>query len=264
MKYNPREDFTADSSIGFSPVSAPRLSEPANKHEASQNKASQKETNQNQSLQDNRGAEKSAERLDLNVLTEIKLTGDFAVKTAPIMEPASLEPAPLETTSHELPPLELTGAPFAVFSALVVALAEQSHLPPEQRAVEYNRLKCLSGMDQTRSFPKHIQELVAKGAVLCLGPHCERLVTLRMDPARVVAVKRYARQTSQHSRPLVSSAVKIRKCLSCRKEFESHWAGERVCSPCKEGPDWGEHDGPFTPIGDSDGAGLSDLMTGLI
>ncbi|WP_020591446.1 hypothetical protein [Kiloniella laminariae] len=252
MKYNPREDFTADPAVGLSPIwtghkrpdnlTPERLApkSPAPKSPAPKSPA--KAAAAADLASPAKGQQDNAVFLQL---TDNELTAKKDAFSAPDR-------------------LELTPAPFAVFSALVTALAAQSHLPPDQRALDYNRLKSLSGMDATRSFPKHIQELVAKGVILCLGPHRERIVTLRMDPSRVLAVKRYARQTSQHSKPQVSSSVKIRKCLNCRKEFESHWAGERVCSPCKEGPDWGEHDSPFTPIGDSDGAGLSDLMTGLI
>ncbi|NIA72295.1 winged helix-turn-helix transcriptional regulator [Pelagibius litoralis] len=32
--------------------------------------------------------------------------------------------------------------------------------------------------------------------------------------------------------------AKLRACLMCRAEFESTWAGERVCKPCKFTADW--------------------------
>jgi len=31
---------------------------------------------------------------------------------------------------------------------------------------------------------------------------------------------------------------KTRKCLSCLEEFESEWAGERVCKKCKATNMW--------------------------
>ena len=31
---------------------------------------------------------------------------------------------------------------------------------------------------------------------------------------------------------------KTRKCLVCRVEFLSEWAGERVCPKCKSRADW--------------------------
>ena len=32
--------------------------------------------------------------------------------------------------------------------------------------------------------------------------------------------------------------VKMRPCLKCRKPFESSWAGERICQPCKSSQIW--------------------------
>jgi hypothetical protein len=40
-------------------------------------------------------------------------------------------------------------------------------------------------------------------------------------------------------RPHIS---KTRKCLMCRQPFSSAWAGERVCSNCKQTQAWS--DGP--------------------
>jgi hypothetical protein len=31
---------------------------------------------------------------------------------------------------------------------------------------------------------------------------------------------------------------KIRKCLRCATEFESAWAGERICKRCKSSNSW--------------------------
>jgi hypothetical protein len=31
---------------------------------------------------------------------------------------------------------------------------------------------------------------------------------------------------------------KTRRCLKCRKDFVSAWAGERVCPKCKHSADW--------------------------
>ena len=28
--------------------------------------------------------------------------------------------------------------------------------------------------------------------------------------------------------------AKLRRCLKCREEFESSWAGERICGTCKK------------------------------
>ena len=34
--------------------------------------------------------------------------------------------------------------------------------------------------------------------------------------------------------------AKPRKCLMCRKEFTSAWAGERVCKDCKQTAAWND------------------------
>ena len=150
--------------------------------------------------------------------------------------------------------IQLTPAPFTVFKALSEARGQE---------MAYKKLRVISGMADTNSFPKHIQELVAKGVIQCLGPHCDRYVILKVDPASVEQVQRYARKSSQHSRPDSSTNAKKRKCLSCREEFLSEWAGMRICHECKTTPAWQDPDNPYTPEGDTDGSGLSDLTTGL-
>ena len=32
--------------------------------------------------------------------------------------------------------------------------------------------------------------------------------------------------------------AKIRRCLKCRNEFPSEWAGERICARCKNKNEW--------------------------
>jgi hypothetical protein len=32
--------------------------------------------------------------------------------------------------------------------------------------------------------------------------------------------------------------VKVRRCLMCGDEFESSWAGERVCKRCRSSHNW--------------------------
>lgn len=154
--------------------------------------------------------------------------------------------------------IQLTPTPYAVFKALADAPGQE--LP-------YTELKTNSGMAKVNSFPKHIQELVAKGVIQCLGPHRDRYVILKVDPIRVERVKRYARKTSQHSRPDSQggnqSTAKERKCLSCQKTFKSEWVGMRICGDCKLTPAWQDPDNPYTPEGDTDGSGLSELTTGL-
>ncbi len=33
---------------------------------------------------------------------------------------------------------------------------------------------------------------------------------------------------------------KSRKCLMCRKDFTSSWAGERICKDCKQTAAWND------------------------
>lgn len=45
---------------------------------------------------------------------------------------------------------------------------------------------------------------------------------------------------SEHPEPKTEAdtALKPRQCLMCRQEFESEWAGERVCKRCKATASW--------------------------
>jgi hypothetical protein len=36
----------------------------------------------------------------------------------------------------------------------------------------------------------------------------------------------------------VSGVSKFRKCLTCREDFQSEWAGQRVCTKCKKKAKW--------------------------
>jgi len=38
--------------------------------------------------------------------------------------------------------------------------------------------------------------------------------------------------------PVQRSDPKVRLCLRCRDEFESAWAGERICGRCKSSTTW--------------------------
>ncbi|WP_417454704.1 hypothetical protein [Kiloniella sp.] len=194
------------------------------------------------------------------------LQPDFSIGFSPaqsggqikhLAEKPKPEGPPVEQVRSEAK-IQLTPTPFAVFKALADAPGQE--LP-------YTELKTNSGMAKVNSFPKHIQELVAKGVIQCLGPHRDRYVILKVDPIRVEKVNRYARKTSQHSRPDSQggsqSTAKERKCLSCQKTFKSEWVGMRICGDCKLTPAWQDPDNPYTPEGDTDGSGLSDLTTGL-
>lgn len=39
---------------------------------------------------------------------------------------------------------------------------------------------------------------------------------------------------------------KVRKCLRCETTFRSEWAGERICSHCKNSTAW-RNETPFRP-----------------
>ncbi len=184
------------------------------------------------------------------------LLPDFTIGFSPA-QARDLDQNPAERENSKAV-IQLTPTPYKVFRTLADAPGQE---------LAYGILKVQSGMEKVNSFPKHIQELVAKGVIQCLGPHRDRYVILRIDPARVVRVKRYARKTSQHSRPDNQSGsqsmAKERKCLSCQKTFKSEWIGMRICGDCKLTPAWQDPDNPYTPEGDTDGSGLSDLTTGL-
>ena len=153
-----------------------------------------------------------------------------------------------------MPKPQRTPPPYNVFAALVDAHGQK--LP-------YTELKNKSGMAKVNSFPNHIQELVAKGLIQCLGPHRDRYVVLKADPADVVDVQRHERKTSQHSKPL-SEAVKKRKCLSCQKTFKSEWVGMRICGDCKLTPAWQGADNPYIPECDTEETNVSGLSTGIL
>ena len=151
--------------------------------------------------------------------------------------------------------IQLTPTPYGVFKALSEARGQE---------LLYGELKIQSGMGEMNSFPNHIQELVAKGVIQCLGDHRVRYVILKVDPSLVERVQRYTRKTSKHSNPVSESLnQKKRECLSCHEKFMSDWPGERVCFDCKDTPAWRDSCNPYTPEGDTDGAGLSDLKRGL-
>ncbi|KKJ75427.1 hypothetical protein WH95_18470 [Kiloniella litopenaei] len=150
--------------------------------------------------------------------------------------------------------IQLTPTPYKVFAALVDAPGHE---------ISYTELKNKSGMADISSFPRHIQELVAKGLIQCLGNHRSRYVVLKANPADVVEVERYSRKTSQHSKPL-SEAVKKRKCLSCQKTFKSEWVGMRICGDCKLTPAWQGADNPYTPECDTEETNVSGLSTGIL
>lgn len=38
--------------------------------------------------------------------------------------------------------------------------------------------------------------------------------------------------------PLHTDDPKVRQCLRCQAEFESLWAGERICARCKGSTTW--------------------------
>ncbi|MBK1698956.1 hypothetical protein [Rhodovibrio salinarum] len=50
---------------------------------------------------------------------------------------------------------------------------------------------------------------------------------------------------------------KIRICLRCQTEFESAWAGERICKACKSTHAWRSGEGVRTVSNRSGGGGKS-------
>ena len=44
--------------------------------------------------------------------------------------------------------------------------------------------------------------------------------------------------TKDEERDIHTQTQKIRKCLLCSTDFESEWAGERVCKKCKATAAW--------------------------
>lgn len=44
--------------------------------------------------------------------------------------------------------------------------------------------------------------------------------------------------TSMTAASETAERPKIRPCLRCQTPFESHWPGERVCTPCKGTNSW--------------------------
>jgi hypothetical protein len=56
--------------------------------------------------------------------------------------------------------------------------------------------------------------------------------------------------------------VKIRACLRCHKNFESAWAGERVCRHCKGTSGWrNAHAGQIVSRGDSSAQGFAGRVS---
>ena len=44
--------------------------------------------------------------------------------------------------------------------------------------------------------------------------------------------------TKDEERQMHTQTQKVRKCLLCSTNFESEWAGERVCKKCKATAAW--------------------------
>jgi hypothetical protein len=44
--------------------------------------------------------------------------------------------------------------------------------------------------------------------------------------------------TMEDSEIPVSANRRLRNCLSCKTDFESEWAGERICRRCKGSSTW--------------------------
>ena len=66
---------------------------------------------------------------------------------------------------------------------------------------------------------------------LAIGRRAKKLKLHRLD---------YRSKGGRDSKPPPDAPpeTKTRACLKCREDFESEWAGERVCPKCKNGRVW--------------------------
>ena len=57
-------------------------------------------------------------------------------------------------------------------------------------------------------------------------------------PTKGVTQDRMTRERYKKVQAGPNPDQKIRRCLMCRKDFESAWAGERICRKCKSSSAW--------------------------
>ena len=134
-----------------------------------------------------------------------------------------------------------------------------------ERKIPYKKLRDMIELKPT-SFASYISILASVGIVSKSGPFRNQTIhaTKLLSEVQVAPITR--NKVVSSSKPKSNKYTgqgKKRKCLKCRTEFKSEWSGERICGACKVSRAWTD-DSPYTPSGDGDGFGVSDLVTGVI
>ncbi|WP_085908302.1 hypothetical protein [Kiloniella majae] len=136
-----------------------------------------------------------------------------------------------------------------------------------QGSMNYQTLRDLTGIEKA-GFTGYLTELRKKGLVTTTGPHCSKTIHVAMRPKDldIEISQKSIKRASAYGKPRddrYAGQEKKRGCLKCKKSFTSKWPGERICKVCKTSRAW-TNDSPYTPSGDGDGFGVSDLVTGVI
>ena len=79
--------------------------------------------------------------------------------------------------------------------------------------------------------------------VACPGPKLNSTIVFLSATAlrrRLVINSRMTRMAIRFKKPASEPGAdtKVRKCLVCEEDFESQWAGERICRKCKSSAAW--------------------------
>jgi hypothetical protein len=135
-----------------------------------------------------------------------------------------------------------------------------------QGSMNYQALRDLTGIEKA-GFTGYLTELRKKGLVTTTGPHCSKTIHVAIQPKdlSIEISQKSIKRASAYGKPRddkYKGQDKKRNCLKCRAEFKSEWPGERVCKVCKASKEY--YSNQFSPIGDGDGFGVSDLVTGVI
>jgi hypothetical protein len=136
-----------------------------------------------------------------------------------------------------------------------------------QGSMNYQALRDLTGIEKA-GFVGYLTELRKKGLVTTTGPHCSKTIHVAIQPKDldIEISQKSIKRASAYGKPKANKYAgqeKKRNCLKCKTEFKSEWPGERICKVCKTSRAWTD-DNQFTPTGDGDGFGVSDLVTGVI
>jgi hypothetical protein len=62
------------------------------------------------------------------------------------------------------------------------------------------------------------------------GAGCARASTANQDGE---GIRRVNKMTTKNKTVKPDPETRVRKCLMCRRTFESRWAGNRICKKCK-------------------------------